>query len=78
MSAPIICTKPNEEYLCGGACQHECATLGEPCLLFNIRCNDDCYCIQGYARNSVGVCISEKDCPPKPDNLYYSNSSILI
>ncbi|KAF2893831.1 hypothetical protein ILUMI_12334 [Ignelater luminosus] len=62
---PISCTKPYETYACGSACQNECATLGEPCPIVNFRCNDDCYCISGYARDCNGRCIPEEDCSPK-------------
>ncbi|CAH1994512.1 unnamed protein product [Acanthoscelides obtectus] len=61
----INCTKPNECYSCGSACQNECKTLGEVCPILNIRCNDACYCIKGYARNAQEKCIPESQCPPK-------------
>ncbi|XP_023023662.2 inducible metalloproteinase inhibitor protein [Leptinotarsa decemlineata] len=61
----INCTRPNEFYDCGSACQTECKTLDEVCPIVNIRCNDDCYCIPGYARDDHGRCIPIKDCPPK-------------
>ncbi|KAG5878426.1 hypothetical protein JTB14_026299 [Gonioctena quinquepunctata] len=60
------CTKPHEYYDCGSACQTECRTLGERCPIVNVRCNDACYCIKGYARDDQGVCIPIKKCPPKP------------
>lgn len=57
------CSGPNEEYLvCGGPCQKECATLGQPCNIAYIRCPDGCYCIEGYARNRQGKCIPERAC----------------
>ncbi|XP_030746809.1 chymotrypsin-elastase inhibitor ixodidin [Sitophilus oryzae] len=59
------CTKPHEFYTCGSACQNECNTLGDPCTIINIRCNDLCYCCPGYARDCLGNCIPEKACPPK-------------
>ncbi|CAG9862494.1 unnamed protein product [Phyllotreta striolata] len=61
----INCTKPFEFYDCGSACQTECKTLGEQCPIINIRCNDACYCISGYARDASGTCIPIKNCPPK-------------
>ncbi|XP_018571454.1 inducible metalloproteinase inhibitor protein-like [Anoplophora glabripennis] len=61
----INCTRPNEYYDCGSACQTECATLGQPCPIINVRCNDDCYCMDGYARDDNGVCIRIEDCPAK-------------
>ncbi|KAI4494000.1 hypothetical protein M0802_009376 [Mischocyttarus mexicanus] len=60
---PIICDRPNEHYECGSACQTECRTLGQICPIVNIRCNDDCYCNNGYARNDDGVCIPISECP---------------
>ncbi|XP_018571457.1 inducible metalloproteinase inhibitor protein-like [Anoplophora glabripennis] len=59
------CTRPHEVYKCGSACQTECATLGEICPIVNIRCNDSCYCVDGYARDTDGVCIKIANCPPK-------------
>ncbi|CAG9833493.1 unnamed protein product [Diabrotica balteata] len=60
------CTRPNEYYDCGSACQTECKTLGQQCPIINKRCNDDCYCIVGYARDNSGRCIPIKQCPRKP------------
>lgn len=62
LGVPLNCTEPHEVYACGSACQTECATLGQPCPIINIKCNDACYCIENYARNSQGVCIPQKDC----------------
>ncbi|KAJ8732216.1 hypothetical protein PYW08_014946 [Mythimna loreyi] len=58
----INCTRPNEHYECGSACQTECATLGQTCPIVNVRCNDACYCNQGYARDSSGTCIPVSQC----------------
>ncbi|XP_063931736.1 inducible metalloproteinase inhibitor protein-like [Zophobas morio] len=58
----INCTRPNEYYNCGSACQTECATLGQVCPIVNFRCNDACYCIEGYARNEKGDCIPQSEC----------------
>ncbi|XP_057651848.1 inducible metalloproteinase inhibitor protein [Diorhabda carinulata] len=59
------CKGPNEHYACGSACQTACETLGEPCPIVNVRCNDDCFCNDGYARDDDGICIPQKKCPPK-------------
>ncbi|CAG9835579.1 unnamed protein product [Diabrotica balteata] len=59
----LECTRPNEFYSCGSACQTTCRNLGKPCPIINIRCNDACYCINGYARNDRGICIPIKNCP---------------
>ncbi|KAF7414081.1 hypothetical protein HZH68_002570 [Vespula germanica] len=64
-SENLNCNRPNEIYECGSACQTECKTLGEPCPIINIKCNDDCYCIDNYARDDKGNCIPIRDCPPK-------------
>ncbi|XP_076272810.1 venom metalloprotease inhibitor-like isoform X1 [Rhynchophorus ferrugineus] len=71
----INCTKPHEFYSCGGACQTECNTLGDPCKIINIRCNDACYCCPGYARDCRGNCIPTKACPPRGSCNRYHHSS---
>ncbi|KAM7347814.1 venom serine protease inhibitor-like [Cochliomyia hominivorax] len=56
----------NEFYTdCGNACQTECATLGDECLIRYIRCPDGCYCNEGYARDANRKCIPISQCPPK-------------
>ncbi|XP_050557377.1 zonadhesin-like isoform X1 [Spodoptera frugiperda] len=62
-AAVIQCTRPNEHYACGSACQTTCANLGTTCPIVNIRCNDACYCNDGYARNANGTCIPIAQCP---------------
>nr|WIM01392.1 zonadhesin-like protein 1B [Limnephilus flavicornis] len=64
LTTPLKCGK-NEFFACGSACDTTCATLGEICPIVNIRCNDMCYCNDGYARNSANVCIPISKCPPK-------------
>ncbi|XP_076630822.1 venom metalloprotease inhibitor-like [Colletes latitarsis] len=66
--AELVCNRPHEEYQCGSACQTTCQNLGEPCPIVNIRCNDDCYCKEGYARDCRGICIPIKLCPGKRCN----------
>lgn len=60
----LNCTKPNEEYQCGSACQTTCSNLGQPCPIVNIRCNDACYCKEGYARmtDDDSHCIPIESC----------------
>lgn len=65
---PVNCTRINEEYQCGSACQKECRTLGQTCPIVNIRCNDACYCRPGYARDDYGACIPIYYCPSPCDN----------
>ncbi|CAL1686021.1 unnamed protein product [Lasius platythorax] len=57
----------NEEFIkCGSPCQTTCSNLGKPCTIINIRCNDACYCIKGYARSdNNNRCIPIKRCPKK-------------
>ncbi|XP_077292844.1 zonadhesin-like [Arctopsyche grandis] len=59
------CSGPNEFYSCGSACDTTCATLGDTCPIVNIRCNERCYCKNGFARNNRNVCIPIKKCPPR-------------
>lgn len=56
---PVGVCPRNEFYTCGSACQTECRTFGEPCLIENVRCNDGCYCIDGYARLDNGTCVPD-------------------
>ncbi|XP_011866030.1 PREDICTED: inducible metalloproteinase inhibitor protein-like [Vollenhovia emeryi] len=63
--AKPTCNRPNEEYQCGSACQTTCSNLGQTCPIINIKCNDACYCKEGYARrtNDNSPCIPKADCP---------------
>ncbi|CAK9795037.1 Inducible metalloproteinase inhibitor protein [Anthophora plagiata] len=61
----INCDRPHEIYACGSACQRTCDNLGQRCPIVNIRCNDACYCEEGYARNSKGTCIPINMCAGK-------------
>ncbi|KAG5867481.1 hypothetical protein JTB14_000230 [Gonioctena quinquepunctata] len=58
----LDCTKPNEQYECGSACQTECKNLGQACPIVNVRCNDACYCVSGYARDENEDCIPISEC----------------
>ncbi|GJQ76654.1 hypothetical protein Trydic_g15513 [Trypoxylus dichotomus] len=62
LAAIPICNRPNEMYACGSACQTTCRNLGKPCPIINVRCNDACYCVDGYARDDWGVCIPIRNC----------------
>uniref|UniRef100_A0A2A4J7B9 Serpin domain-containing protein n=1 Tax=Heliothis virescens TaxID=7102 RepID=A0A2A4J7B9_HELVI len=61
------CTGPNEYYSCGGACDNVCATLTEQnqtnCPIVNVKCNEMCYCEEGYARNDSNICVPIDQCP---------------
>ncbi|XP_073968011.1 inducible metalloproteinase inhibitor protein-like [Bombus fervidus] len=63
----LACNRPNEEYHCGSACQTTCATLGQRCPITNIRCNDACYCKEGYARygGDTSACVPISQCNSK-------------
>ncbi|XP_017773897.1 PREDICTED: inducible metalloproteinase inhibitor protein-like [Nicrophorus vespilloides] len=59
------CPKPNEHYECTSTCESNCSTLGLPCRLRFIRCNDVCYCDEGFSRDSKDNCIPSSQCPNK-------------
>ncbi|PZC85306.1 hypothetical protein B5X24_HaOG201802 [Helicoverpa armigera] len=78
------CTGLNEYHSCGGACDNVCATLNEQnqtnCPIVNIKCNEMCYCEDGYARDDNNICIPIEDCPPPrcgPDERYEENPSLV-
>ncbi|XP_059048366.1 zonadhesin-like [Achroia grisella] len=60
------CTGPHEYFSCGGACDNVCATLSTQnqtnCPIVNVKCNEMCYCEEGYARNDNNICIPIEDC----------------
>ncbi|XP_041976212.1 zonadhesin-like isoform X2 [Aricia agestis] len=61
------CSGPNEFFSCGGACDNVCSELSirnqTKCDIINIKCNDKCYCLEGFARDAKGICIPIKKCP---------------
>ncbi|XP_077291699.1 zonadhesin-like [Arctopsyche grandis] len=57
------CEGPNEFFSCGSACDTTCETMGKKCDIFNKKCTEMCYCKEGFARDSKGVCIPINDCP---------------
>ncbi|XP_072941115.1 zonadhesin-like isoform X2 [Epargyreus clarus] len=65
----LDCSGPHEYYDCGSECDNVCADYPEKskekCPIVNIRCNDKCYCKDGYARNDRKICIPIKECPPR-------------
>ncbi|CAH0699765.1 unnamed protein product [Spodoptera exigua] len=67
-SAELKCDRQNEHYECGSACQTTCDNLGTVCPIVNIRCNDACYCNEGFARDEHGMCIPEAECPKNSRN----------
>ncbi|KAL4707011.1 hypothetical protein ACJJTC_000438 [Scirpophaga incertulas] len=62
------CSKPNEYYSCGGACDNECKSIKYQnqtnCPIVNVMCNKQCYCDEGYARDDSGNCIPISECGP--------------
>ncbi|KAF2904541.1 hypothetical protein ILUMI_01630 [Ignelater luminosus] len=62
---PSGCKGPNEKYECGSGCQNKCGTVGEACphtTSISKHCYRECYCLNGYARDSSGTCIPEENC----------------
>lgn len=49
----------NEVRACGSECQTTCATSNQVCPIVNVKCNDACYCVEGYARDQNGRCIPD-------------------
>ncbi len=70
IGAQLTCNEINEEYQCGSACQTTCENIGQPCPIVNIRCNDACYCKDGFARNKNGKCIPIDDCQKRKWDLF--------
>ncbi|XP_011700506.1 PREDICTED: inducible metalloproteinase inhibitor protein [Wasmannia auropunctata] len=71
IATELECTRENEEYQCGSACQTTCNNLGQFCPIVNVKCNDACYCKQGYARiqNDTGPCVSIESCPKEGESI---------
>ncbi|ALC48167.1 CG42259 [Drosophila busckii] len=67
---PRTCPKHEVYLTCGGSCQTECATLGDPCLIRHIRCPDGCYCKENFARNAAGACIPISQCKRRGGSSY--------
>ncbi|CAO1396965.1 unnamed protein product [Diamesa tonsa] len=56
----------NEVFSCGSAaCEKNCGNINEKCLIVNKKCDDKCFCIEGYVRafGPNGPCISVETCP---------------
>ncbi|CAO1438910.1 unnamed protein product [Diamesa serratosioi] len=55
----------NEEFSCGNPmCEETCTTIGKPCTIFILRCEDKCYCRAGYVRLAKDkVCVPARNCP---------------
>ncbi|XP_050342711.1 inducible metalloproteinase inhibitor protein-like [Nymphalis io] len=60
------CPQANEYYSCGSACDNVCKDLHSQnqthCPIKNIKCNEKCYCKEGYARNEEKVCVPFNEC----------------
>ncbi|XP_063893818.1 zonadhesin isoform X2 [Helicoverpa armigera] len=61
---PIICTRPNEMYNPNppDCLQDRCDNRNTPCD-FPYPKRPSCVCIDGYFRNSEGICVPEWECP---------------
>nr|XP_049693107.1 zonadhesin isoform X3 [Helicoverpa armigera] len=83
---PIVCTRPNEMYNPNppDCLQDRCDNRNTPCD-FPYPKRPSCVCIDGYFRNSDGICVPEWECPchkreeckptcanPNPPNCEYS------
>ncbi|XP_017773885.1 PREDICTED: inducible metalloproteinase inhibitor protein-like [Nicrophorus vespilloides] len=71
--SPKDCFRPNEVYLCNGACQITCTNYNKPCLIANIVCNDWCYCKKGYARDQTGNCVAIAKCADRLNGICGEN-----
>ncbi|VDM63516.1 unnamed protein product [Angiostrongylus costaricensis] len=62
---------------CGKACEADCVTI-----FTRTDCDDcgtpACTCMQGYARNSQGVCVYWGDCPTHPTTTISTTSQISV
>ncbi|KAI5645184.1 trypsin inhibitor like cysteine rich domain-containing protein [Phthorimaea operculella] len=62
----LKCKGQHEYFSCGGACDNVCATLSQQnqtnCPIINIKCNEMCYCEEGFARDSQGICVPIESC----------------
>ncbi|CAO1396939.1 unnamed protein product [Diamesa tonsa] len=62
---PIECPA-NEVFSCGSAaCEKSCGNINDTCDIVNIKCDDKCFCIEGYVRESGpnSTCIPVNTCP---------------
>ncbi|KAJ8724344.1 hypothetical protein PYW08_015818 [Mythimna loreyi] len=66
---PVNCTRPNEKWSsCPSACLAEnCEDVNSQptvCNTLVLNCEPKCICKKNHFRNSSGICIRAKDCPP--------------
>ncbi|KAL7011539.1 hypothetical protein ACKWTF_014308 [Chironomus riparius] len=53
----------NESFSCGNPlCEKTCENYKETCTIQNIRCEDKCYCNDGFVRNKNNVCVPVSEC----------------
>ncbi|XP_052738623.1 zonadhesin [Bicyclus anynana] len=68
----LKCTRPNEYFDCDVECDNVCETLATQnrtnCPIVNIVCNEKCYCLDGFARDSNNTCIPVSQCPNNNSN----------
>ncbi|XP_028042397.1 zonadhesin-like isoform X6 [Bombyx mandarina] len=78
------CPGKHEYYSCGGACDNICDKLSEEnqtsCSIINIKCNEMCYCEEGYARNKNNICVPFDQCndPVCPENERYDKCPAFL
>ena len=55
----------NESFSCGSAaCEKDCSNINETCDIVNIKCDDKCFCNEGFVRETPsGLCIPIEKCP---------------
>uniref|UniRef100_A0A2A4JHY5 TIL domain-containing protein n=1 Tax=Heliothis virescens TaxID=7102 RepID=A0A2A4JHY5_HELVI len=65
-----ICEKENEFYDCDVPCDNVCESLTvrnrTNCDLYSYKCIRQCYCKDGYARDSDRNCVPIDECPEMP------------
>lgn len=70
----VKCPGDHEYYSCGGACDNVCQLMPYQnitnCPIINVKCNEKCYCEDGYARNSYGICVPISKCERKYEILF--------
>ena len=56
----------NETFTCNNAaCEKNCGNLNESCKIVNFKCDNKCFCNDGFVRETPhGPCIPILKCPP--------------
>lgn len=66
----------NQHYeVCGvNGCENTCAQPDLESVCRNIRCQEGCYCDEGYIRAPNGECVLPENCPPCKETIILSSS----